>query len=263
MDLGLEGRTALVAAASSGLGRAIATELSREGARVAICSRSRSRIETAAEEIAAETGGEVVSFKADVTDRDQVRTFVRGTRRTLGAADILVTNAGGPPAASFEEVEDASWYDTYDLTHMSAVWLIREVLPRMKEQSWGRVVTMTSISVKEPIENLVLSNSLRSAVVGMAKTLAREVASDGVTVNVVCPGYIGTARLDDLFADRAAREDATPDAIRAGLESRVPLGRLGEPREVGELVAFLCSERASYLTGNVIQIDGGMYRGVF
>ncbi len=263
MDLGLRGKAAVVAAASQGLGKAIAWELAREGAHVAICSRDEGRIRAAAETLREDTGAEVHPFVCDLTREDEVATFVSQAAKALGGVDILVTNAGGPPPGHFEDVDDAAWYDTYDLTYLSAVRLIREDLPHLKRAGHGRIVVMTSISVKQPIPDLILSNAVRMSVVGMAKSLVPDVGPHGITVNVVCPGYVGTARTKELFAARAEREGTSPEAVEEDLVRIVPLGRTGEPREVGALVAFLASERASYLTGNLIQIDGGLYRGVF
>jgi 3-oxoacyl-[acyl-carrier protein] reductase len=263
MDLGLRGKTAVVAAASQGLGKAIAWELAREGARVALCSRDETRIQAAAQAIREDTGAEVLPFVCDLTRAEEVAAFVGGAVEALGSIEILVTNAGGPPPGAFDEVDDDAWYRTYDLTYLSAVRLIREALPHMKETGYGRIVVMTSISVKQPIQDLILSNATRLGVVGMAKSLVPDAGRYDITVNVVCPGYIGTARTKELFAARAKREGSSPETVEEDLLRIVPLGRMGEPREVGALVAFLSSERASYLTGNLIQIDGGLYRGVF
>ncbi|MFQ5837298.1 MAG: SDR family oxidoreductase [Thermoplasmata archaeon] len=263
MDLGLQGKVAVVAAASLGLGRAIALELSREGARVAICSRDEGRVKTAASEISRETGNDVLPVLADVTKSEDVRAFVRRVVEAYGGVDVLVTNAGGPPPGNFEDVGDEEWYATYDLTFMSAARLIRECLPHMKEKRWGRIIVMTSLSVKQPIDNLVLSNAIRLAVVGLAKSLAKDLAPYDITVNITGPGFIATDRLKELFEAKAKKEGTTAEDVQAGIVKAIPMGRLGEPKEMGELVAFLASERASYLTGSFIQLDGGMYRGVF
>lgn len=261
MDLNLRGKVAVVAAASQGLGRASALELSREGARVAICSRDEGRIREAAKAIAEETGGEILPVVADLTKAEDARTFVRQAVDRFGRVDILFTNAGGPPPGEFEELGDPEWELAHRLTLMSAVRLIREALPHMNEG--GRVVLSTSLSVKQPFDNLILSNSLRMAVVGMAKSLVKSVAKRNITVNVVSPGYIMTDRVRELLEAQAKKQGTTAAEVEKGIVGNIPLGRTGETREFGELIAFLASERASYLTGTVIQIDGGLYRGVY
>ncbi len=261
MDLGLRGKVAAVAAASQGLGRAIALELSREGAKVAICSRDEGRVGAAAADVSRETGGDVLPVVADVTKDDDIKGFVRQVVDAYGGIDVLVTNAGGPPPGNFGDVGDDEWYATYDLTFLSSVRLIRECLPYMK--GGGRIVIMTSISVKQPVDNLILSNAIRLAVVGLAKSLARELAPRNITVNMTGPGFIGTDRLKELFEANAKKAGMTAEEVEAGVLKNIPMGRLGEPKEMGELVAFLASERASYITGTHIQIDGGLYAGVF
>ncbi len=263
MDLGLQGKVAVVAAASQGLGRAIAMELSKEGAKVAICSRDERRIRKAASDISQETGGQVMAVKADVTKYEDIKAFIRQVVEAYGGVDVLVTNAGGPPAGTFDDVGDDHWYATYELTFLSAVRLIRECLPHMKKKRWGRVVVMTSLSVKQPLDNLVLSNAIRLAVVGLAKSLAKDLAPYNITVNMTGPGFIATDRLKELFEANAKKQGTTAEAIEASIVKNVPMGRLGNPKEMGELVAFLASERASYMTGNLVQLDGGMYRSIF
>ncbi len=193
----------MVAAASEGLGKAIAWELAREGARLAICSRNEGRIRAASETIREDTGAEVHPFVCDLTREDEVAAFVSQAAKALGGVDILVTNAGGPPPGHFEDVDDAAWYGTYDLTYLSAVRLIREALPHLKRAGHGRIVVMTSISVKQPIPDLILSNAVRMSVVGMAKSLVPDVGPHGITVNVVCPGYSG--RLGPRNSSQPAR----------------------------------------------------------
>ncbi len=263
MNLGLRGKVAIVAAASQGLGKAVAKELSNEGATVTICSRDEGRVQAAASEISAESDSEVMAVQADVTSYEDIKALVAKVVEAHGGVDILVTNAGGPPPGNFEDVGDEEWYDTYDLTFLSAVRLIRECLPYMKEKRWGRIVLMTSIAVKQPVDNLVLSNAVRLAVVGMAKSLAKDLAPYNITVNMTSPGFIATDRLKELFEASGKKQGKTGEEVLDGIVKSIPMGRLGEPDEMGELVAFLASERASYLTGNVIQLDGGIYRGIF
>ena len=262
MNLGLKDRVAIVAAASQGLGKACALELAREGAKVVICARDAEAVAATAAEISAATGGEVTWMAIDLTDPVQIRHLANETVRRYSRIDILVTNAGGPPPGYFDDLDDEAWLTAHQLTLMSAVRLIRAVLPAMRVQQWGRIVNVTSISVKQPIDNLVLSNVYRPGVVGLAKTLSAQVATDGITVNNVAPGHTRTARVVQLNKARAAREGKTVDEVLAETASSFPMQRMGEPEELAALVAFLASERASYITGTTIQVDGGAYRGL-
>ncbi len=263
MDLGLRGKVALVTAASQGMGRAVATNLAREGCKVAMCARNDGPLTTAADAIRKETGTEILAFRADVALAGDVNALLQATAASFGGIDLLVTNAGGPPTGRLEDLTEEQWATAYEMTFQSAVRLIRGCVPSMRSRGGGAVVSVTSISVKQPIENLLLSNTMRAAVVGLVKTLARELAVDRIRLNAVAPGWIATDRLLDLMRVRAEREGRKlEDVLEEGIRE-VPLGRFGEPREVADVIAFLLSERAGYLTGNIVQIDGGLYRGVF
>ncbi|MGB0033974.1 MAG: SDR family oxidoreductase [Candidatus Acidiferrales bacterium] len=262
MDLGLKGRVAIVAAASKGLGRAVAEELAKEGCEVAICARTAADVESAAKEIGKANGRSVFGRAMDVTSADAVRDFVEAVEKTFGRVDICVTNAGGPPAKKFLEISLDDWRAAVELTLLSTVYFAREVLPRMQRNRWGRLLTITSVSVKQPINGLLLSNSLRAAVTGLAKTLANEFGPDGITVNNVCPGYTLTERLDEL-AEKQARDAGVPRAdIFETWAAEIPIGRLARPEEFAALVTFLASERASSINGTTIAVDGGWVKGL-
>jgi len=262
MDLGLKGKAAIVAAASKGLGRAVAQELAQEGARVAICSRDAAQLERAAAEIRKSTGAEVLANALDVTDYTAVQKFVAETESRFGRVDICVTNAGGPPSKKFADISIAEWRAAVDLTLMSAVYFAKEVLPRMQKNRWGRLITITSVSVKQPIDGLLLSNSIRAAVTGLARTLANEYGPHGITVNNICPGYTRTERLDELAAKLSAAEGVAPEKIFERWSVQTPLGRVASPQEFAAAVAFLASERASYLNGVTLAVDGGWVKGL-
>lgn len=262
MDLGLQGKVALVAGGSQGLGKAVAMEMIREGAKVAICALDDPQLPGAVEEIKAATGGDIIGIPADLTDADQARNFIRQSLEHYGTVDVLVNNAGGPPNKTFLEIDDELWDFGFRLNLMSTIRMTREVVPIMMEKRWGRIINMTSISVKQPIDGLILSNTVRSGVVGLAKTLSNELASYNITVNNVCPGYTMTDRVRNLAIDVAQKEGTEPEAIIKRWESTIPMGRLGSPEDFAALVTFIASERAGYITGASIQIDGGYYKGV-
>lgn len=262
MDLGLRGKVAFVAAASKGLGRAIAEELAAEGAQLAMCARNEDQLMRTRDEIASATSTDVIAIAGDVSKPDDVARIADAALERFGRVDILVTNAGGPPSGKFETLTPAMWQQAVDLTLMSVIDLTSRFLPGMRERKWGRVINVTSIAVKQPVNGLMLSNSLRSAVTGFARTLANEVARDGITVNNILPGYTRTARVDQLADATAGREGISSDAARAKWEAEIPMGRLGEPREFAALAAFLASERASYITGTSITVDGGWVKGL-
>lgn len=262
MDLGLKGKVAAVAAASRGLGRASARALAVEGCAVAVCGRDAGRIRDTAEAIARDTGARTLPVVADVGRAADCERFVAETVAAFGRLDILITNTGGPKPGGFAAAGDDDWAAAFRVTLQNVVSLVRAAVPHMKANRWGRIVNVASLSAKQPLDALVLSNAFRPAVVGLAKTLANELAKEGILVNTVCPGYTRTDRLDELAQVRAQAAGTTADAILAGLAQSVPLGRIAEPEEFASVVAFLCSERASYLTGATIPIDGGACRGL-
>ncbi len=262
MDFGLAGKVALVAASSRGLGRAVAEELAREGAELMLCARGEEALEETRAEIARATGSQPRAVAADLTDPAGVRSVTDEALSAFGRVDVLVTNTGGPPSGPFESHTPEAWRTAVAQNLESVLNLTRALLPGMRERRWGRIVNVTSIAVKQPVEGLILSNSVRAAVTGFARTLANEVARDGVTVNNVMPGYTRTARLDWLADQLAARQDGTQDAVFEAWAAEIPMGRVGTPREFAALVAFLASERASYITGTSIPVDGGCVRAL-
>jgi 3-oxoacyl-[acyl-carrier protein] reductase len=262
MDLGLKDKVALVAAASRGLGRAVAEELAAEGASLVVCSRNEDKINQTATEIAQATGAKILAVAADVSNAEEVASLVQMGAERFGRIDILVTNAGGPPAGPFESFSLEQWEAATRLTLFSAIELARQVLPGMKERGWGRILNITSIAVKQPVDNLILSNSLRAAVTGFARTLANEVAQFGITVNNIMPGYTRTERVEELAQMMAEREKISPAEFVARWEKEIPMRRIGEPREFAALAAFLVSERASYITGTSIPVDGGWIKAL-
>ena len=261
MDLGLRGKIALVAASSRGLGRAIAEELAAEGAHLVLCSRREEVIRSAADVIARDHGVRALGIAADLSVAGEAARVVEAANR-FGRVDILITNAGGPPAGPFESHDDAAWRAAIAMNLESVIALTRGVLPGMKQGGWGRIINVTSIAVKQPVDNLILSNSVRAAVTGFARTLANEVAPHGITVNNVLPGYTRTERVEELAEYTGKQTGKTPDEARQVWERQIPMARLGEPREFAALVAFLASERASYITGTSITVDGGWVRSL-
>lgn len=262
MDLGLKGKTAIVAAASKGMGKACALGLAAEGARVAICARTEADVIAAAEEIREKTHAEVVAIPADVRRPEDIKRVVAKTVEAFGGADILVTNAGGPPPGAFDQMSDAEWQAAFELNLLSTIRLIRQVLPYMREKRWGRILNIQSSSVKQPIDGLILSNGIRPGVVGLSKTLAAELGKDNILVNTICPGRILTDRLRSHMGARAKQSGKTLDEYLPAATAEIPLGRIGSPEEFANVVVFLASERASYVTGATIQVDGGLVRGI-
>lgn len=262
MDLGLTDKRALVLAASSGLGRATALELAREGARVALCSRDQSRADEAAEAIRSETGADVHAFEADVADASSLEALFASVTDALGGLDVLVANAGGPPPGGFGTTDEEAWDRAYQLTLQSLVRSVRHAIPHLQAAGGGSILALASSSVVQPIPNLLLSNVFRPAVRAVCKHVAEEFAGDGIRANVLSPGRILTPRIDQLDQANAKKTGKTPEQVRADAVAKIPLGRLGDPAEFGRVAAFLSSPAASYLTGEHILVDGGLIRSL-
>ncbi len=262
MDLGLVGKVVLVPASSQGLGRAVALAFAREGAKVAMCSRDSMAIEAAAAE-ARNYGSGVLAVRADLRSPGDITAFVQAAIEHFGGIDVLVTNTGGPPAGTFDQFDDDDWHAAFDLTLMSAVRLIRAALPSMRERGGGRILLMTSSSVKQPIPNLILSNVFRSGVTALAKSLADELARENIRVNSIIPGRIATDRLEELDRANAERSGVDISFVRAKALEQIPMGRYGDPEEFADAAVFLASDRASYITGATLQVDGGMIRSLW
>lgn len=263
MELGLRGKVAMVAASSKGLGYGIARELAREGALVSIGSRTESEVHDAAEILTNETDGDVLANVLDAADPDSIIQWVENTIEAFGGVDLLVVNAGGPPAGKFDDFADSDWQAAFELTLMSAVRMIRSVLPFMREAGAGSILTITSCSVKEPIDFLLLSNVMRSGVTSLAKSLAQELAPENIRVNNLMPGRIDTDRVRSLDQLNADAKNVTVEDIKVAVEQGIPLGRYGTTEEFGRLGAFLLSDAASYITGQTIAVDGGLIKTVW
>ncbi len=257
MDLGLQDAKVFVAASSSGLGRAAARQFSREGAQVAINGRNAGSLADTAQAIRAETGGIVLALPGDVTDANAVRNMIERAAREFGGLDVLVTNAGGPPSGSFDSVAPGAWEKAFQLSFMSTVNMIQVALPYLRQSHRAAILTVTSVSVKQPIDNLILSNSIRMAVIGLTKSLAKELGPEGIRVNSILPGWTRTERVNELMDDRAKTQEITVDEAIAKQAAGTPLRRMGQPEEFGNVAVFLCSPAASYVHGVMLPVDGG------
>lgn len=261
MDLGLKGKVGLAAASSAGIGRAVAEALASEGMDLVMCARRADALEEARRDLE-KYGVRIVAVPADLSEPEGVEAVVGAAFRAFGRVDVLVTNTGGPPAGPFEAHTEEDWERAVRQNLFSVINLVRKVLPGMRERGWGRIINVTSIAVKQPSDNLILSNSVRAAVTGFARTLATETAMDGITVNNVMPGFTRTGRLTELAEKRAEIRGVEPAEIWATWHREIPMGRVGEPRELAALVAFLASEKASYITAQSIAVDGGWIKSL-
>jgi len=262
MDLGLKHRIALIAASSQGIGLATAEAFAAEGCRLAMCARNRQTLEAAADRIRKQHSAEVFTEAFDVTDPAAVSRFVATVAQKFGSVDICVTNAGGPPAKGFLSCTEQDWQRAIDANFLSTVYFAREVIPYMQRKKWGRIITITSITTKQPVTDLVLSNAVRAAVVGLVKSLANEFGKDGILVNNVGPGFTATDRLKELAKARAAATGKPEQDFFDAWAADAPVKRVGEPKEVAETIVWLASERASFVTGQTVLVDGGMYKGL-
>jgi 3-oxoacyl-[acyl-carrier protein] reductase len=257
VDLGLNGKVALVAASSKGLGKASALALALEGARVTICARTEADLNAAADEIRRETDAEVLAVKADLTTAAGIQSVVVATVERFGGVDVLVNNSGGPALGKFADLTDDDWQRAFEVVTLNFVRFVREVTPYMREKGWGRIIGIQSSSVKEPVQYIDLSNGIRPGIAGLMKAIMPDLAKVGITINLVLPGMFLTSRINPGLASGTSQLDKTLEAQLAPIAATIPLGRLGEPIELGHLVAFLASEQASYITGAVYQVDGG------
>lgn len=262
MELGLKGKVAIVAASSQGIGRATAEAFAAEGCKVAMCARNQETLSQAAEGLRKQYNAEVLDRALDVTDAAAVRQFVESVVNKFGSADICVTNAGGPPAKGFLAASIEDWRKAIETNFMGTVNFAREVIPHMQRKRWGRIITITSVTTKQPVADLVLSNAVRAGVVGLVKSLANEFGKDGILVNNVGPGFTATDRLKELAKSRSAASGKTEKEIFDGWAADASLRRLGEPAEVADTIVWLASERASYVTGQTVLVDGGVYKGL-
>ena len=262
MNLNLENKNAIVCASSQGLGKAAAIDLAKEGVNLAICSRDQEKIDKAKEEILQKTDHniKVIALKADLDSLKDIQIFLQEVEHSLGVVDILVNNTGGPPPSTFEQISDEDWQKAFNSTMMSAIRLSRAIIPKMKENGWGRIINISSVSVKTPVNGLFLSNSLRMGVLGWAKALADELAAHGITVNTVCPGYTKTERVETILESQSSSSGLSKEEIEKTIADNIPMKRVGEAEDLAGLITFLASEKANYMTGLAVQVDGGSAR---
>jgi 3-oxoacyl-[acyl-carrier protein] reductase len=262
MDLGLKHKVVIVAASSQGLGRAAAERFAAEGARLAICSRDEKKIRSVADDLHTRFKTDVVAEALDVADPASVERFCRGVAERFGRIDVCVTNAGGPPSKDFLSITMDDWRRAVDMNFLSVVAFAREVIPQMQRNRWGRFITITSVAVKQPVPELIMSNAVRSAVVGLIKSLANQYGRDGILFHNVGPGYTDTERVKQLAAVKAKAGGVSEDEVKRQWASGSAVGRIGRPEEIADVIVWLASERASYLTGQTVLVDGGSYKGV-
>ena len=262
MNLNLKNKNAIVCASSQGLGKAAAIDLAKEGVNLAICSRDQEKIDKAKEEILQKTEHniKVIALKADLDSLEDIQIFLQEVEQSLGEVDILVNNTGGPPPSTFEQISDEDWQNAFNSTMMSAVRLSRALVPKMKKKEWGRIINISSVSVKTPVNGLFLSNSLRMGVLGWAKALADELAAHGITVNTVCPGYTRTERVEAILESQSSSSGLSKEEIEKTIADNIPMKRVGEAEDLAGLITFLASEKANYMTGLAVQVDGGSAR---
>ena len=262
MNLNLKNKNAIVCASSQGLGKAAAIDLAKEGVNLAICSRDQEKIDKAKEEILQKTEHniKVIASKADLDSLEDIQIFLQEVEQSLGEVDILVNNTGGPPPSTFEQISDEDWQNAFNSTMMSAIRLSRALVPNMKKKEWGRIINISSVSVKTPVNGLFLSNSLRMGVLGWAKALADELAAHGITVNTVCPGYTRTERVEAILESQSSSSGLSKEEIEKTIADNIPMKRVGEAEDLAGLITFLASEKANYMTGLAVQVDGGSAR---
>ena len=262
MNLNLKNKNAIVCASSQGLGKAAAIDLAKEGVNLAICSRDQEKIDKAKEEILQKTEHsiKVIALKADLDSLEDIQIFLQEVEHRLGEVDILVNNTGGPPPSTFEQISDGDWQNAFNSTMMSAIRLSRALVPNMKKKEWGRIINISSVSVKTPVNGLFLSNSLRMGVLGWAKALADELAAHGITVNTVCPGYTRTERVEAILESQSSSSGLSKEEIEKTIADNIPMKRVGEAEDLAGLITFLASEKANYMTGLAVQVDGGSAR---